>query len=564
MSTDLENVLVVEKLMDLEKVTNPVNTVLVGPVFKTLNVFPAAAASKTQIVFNNIVAPSLTTVMKRTIRIEMEVQVVVTGTATVATDPSFHAVDGTSGAYIPPVSTGGANICLRANPLAGVCSSVDVRLNGGATNCALASYSQIYPFLQGNNDVKRYASECPLQADNSSVYENTSATSPFNGLNKNSATQSRGSFIAVLTAANTYSIKWTEELIISPFLTGHSMEDIGLVNVNNLTITLRMGDLSAMFSALSTMTGSIAVDIIALPNLLVEFDTQNSIMSQRSPQNAVYPYNQIQTYQQPLGAALPVAGGEASLALTALRLPCQPSKIYLYIGPVTRSTKVPDHFLRITGVSINFNNKNSLLNGMDESSLYTMSAFNAGSDRGGFMSWNQWKYGCGSLVVIDVQRDLSIDEGSQAGSQNQFSTLQITIRYNSANLLYAGLKITGGTPVLPSSYNAYQVIVSPGKAYVSASQCEFVVSGPSPAVVLGLVADENSTKIPEDAVPDSDNPDGKGFGDLIQKGLKLAYEHRGAIMSAAAPHVKKLIGGSMGGQVDGGWVSAGALKHRRS
>ena len=169
MSTDLENVLVVEKLMDLEKVTNPANTVLVGPVFKTLNVFPAAAASSTQIVFNNIVAPSLTTVMKRSLRIEMEVQVVVTGTATAATDPSFHAVDGTSGAYIPPVSTGGANICLRANPLAGVCSSVDVRLNGGATNCALASYSQIYPFLQGNNDVKRYASECPLQADNSAL-----------------------------------------------------------------------------------------------------------------------------------------------------------------------------------------------------------------------------------------------------------------------------------------------------------------------------------------------------------------------------------------------------------
>ena len=561
MSTDLENVLVVEKLMDLEKVTNPVNTVLVGPVFKTLNVFPAAAASKTQIVFNNIVAPSLTTVMKRTIRIEMEVQVVVTGTATVATDPSFHAVDGTSGAYIPPVSTGGANICLRANPLAGVCSSVDVRLNGGATNCALASYSQIYPFLQGNNDVKRYASECPLQADNSAVYENTSATSPFNGLNKNSATQSRGSFIAVLTAANTYSIKWTEELIISPFLTGHSMEDIGLVNVNNLTITLRMGDLSAMFSALSTMTGSIAVDIIALPNLLVEFDTQNSIMSQRSPQNAVYPYNQIQTYQQPLGAALPVPGADATLALTALRLPCQPSKIYLYIGPVTRSTKVPDHFLRITGVSINFNNKNSLLNGMDESSLYTMSAFNAGSDRGGFMSWNQWKYGCGSLVVIDVQRDLSVDEGSQSGSQNQFSTVQVTLRYNSANLLYAGLTVTGGTATaLAASYNAYQVIVSPGKAYVSASQAEFIVQGPSPAVVLGLVADEDSTKIPEDNVPDSDNPDGKGFSDLVQKGLQLAYQHRGAIMSAAAPHVKKLFGGDL----SGGMISAGSLKHRRA
>ena len=132
------------------------------------------------------------------------------------------------------------------------------------------------------------------------------------------------------------------------------------------------------------------------------------------------------------------------------------------------------------------------------------------------------------------------------------------LKYSDANLAYNGAATT------PANYNAYQVIVSPGKAYVSASQCEFVVSGPSPAVVLGLVADEGSTKIPEDAVPDSDNPDGKGFSDLVQKGLKLAYEHRGAIMSAAGPHVKKLFGGSMGGQIDGGFVSAGALKHRRA
>ena len=58
-TNNLENVLVVEKLMDLEKVTNPINTVLVVPVFKTLNRFLAIAASSTQIVFNNIVAPSL-------------------------------------------------------------------------------------------------------------------------------------------------------------------------------------------------------------------------------------------------------------------------------------------------------------------------------------------------------------------------------------------------------------------------------------------------------------------------------------------------------------------------
>ena len=565
MSTDLENVLVVQKLMDLEKVTNPANTVLVGPVQKTLNKFTASAVSNNQIIFNNIVAPSLSTVMKRVIRIEMEAQVIVTCNAAAidARDPQFNAF--TTGTGAPVALAGGltaSTLCPRAFPLSGVCQSVDIRLNGGSTNCALASYSQIYPFLQSEDDIKRYGSECPTQPDNSATYENASARSPFQGLNGNSNVPSRGSYLVQQTAAGTTgpggvwqtynTVRWTEELNVSPFLTGHNMDDVGLVNVNNLTITLRLGDLTAMFSGLANNRGSIAVSITAVapPVLLVEFDSQNSIMAQRSPQNAVYSYNQIQTYQESI-SDLTVA----NKALTALRLPCQPSKIYLFIAPTNRTTAIPDHFLRINSISVNFNEKNSWLAGMQESSLYTMSAFNAGS---GFMSWNQWRYGCGSLVIIDVQRDLSVAEGSQSGSQNQFSTLQITVTYDNTNCLYATQALAA------ANYNAFQVVVSPGKAYVSASQCEFVVQGPSPAVVLGLIADDDSTKIPEDNVPDSDNADGKGFSDLIQKGLKLAYEHRGAIMSAAAPHVKKLMGGAYGGQVDGGIISAGGLKHRRS
>ena len=107
MSTDLENVLVVQKLMDLEKVTNPANTVLVGPVQKTLNKFTASAVSNNQIIFNNIVAPSLTTVMKRVIRIEMEALVTITcnGAALAANDPQFNAF--TTVTYAPVALQGG-------------------------------------------------------------------------------------------------------------------------------------------------------------------------------------------------------------------------------------------------------------------------------------------------------------------------------------------------------------------------------------------------------------------------------------------------------------------------
>ncbi len=560
MSNDLENVLVVEKLMDMEKVTNPANVVLIGPTNKTVTRFVAVGPSNTQIVFNNICAPSLTTVMKRCLRIEMvaTVTVVYAGAAPVATEAQFNAYDGTTGAAVVQVPTAGvpANICLRAFPLSGVISSADIRINGGSSNVALATYNSIYPFLQGVEDINRYGAECPTQPDNSALYENTSARSPFNGVNDNSAIQSRSGFLAELFSSvvaagvmtRVYILRWTEELVISPFLIAHDQDDVGLCNVNNLTVTLRLNDLRGMFSGTYATANENKVSVsLAAPNLLIEFCSQNSIMAQRSPVNAVYPYNQIQTYQAPIEAL-----AKNGLALASLRLPCQPSKIYVFIAPTNRTTFVPDHFLRITNLSVNFNDKNNLLAGMDESSIYEMSAFNGSGERGGFMSWNQWRYGCGSIVCIDVQRDLSVNDSSQAGSQNQFSTLQITISYTNGNCLFAGQALAA------TEYNSYQVVVSPGKLFLSASAAEFTVQGPSPAVVLGLIADEDSTKIPEDSLP-AGPIDGKGFGSLVQKGLKLAYDNRDAIYNVAKPHLKKL----MGGAVSAGAMSGGAV-HRRA
>ncbi len=113
--------------------------------------------------------------MKRTLRIEMSVNVVATYDPTIG-GGQFNAtnVDGTPAAII--TGTGGAgglndfiSACLRACPLGAVISSADVRLNGGSTNSSLNQYILIYPFITGDADKRRFASEMPLQADNSAV-----------------------------------------------------------------------------------------------------------------------------------------------------------------------------------------------------------------------------------------------------------------------------------------------------------------------------------------------------------------------------------------------------------
>ena len=204
--------------------------------------------------------------------------------------------------------------------------------------------------------------------------------------------------------------------------------------------------------------------------------------------------------------------------------------------PTLKGPTVPDSFVRITNVSINFNDKTNLLASMEEADLYTMSANNAGGKNSGFMTFNQTRFGVGSIIIIDVEKDLSINESAQSGSQNQFSTLQATITLDNSNLKYAGAAAV--------DYTLYQVVVSPGHLYLSPSQGEFVINGPAPSTVLALTADASS-KVDENDLPDSAaNVHGKGFSDLLSKGLKLAMSQiRPEHVVAGFNALKKHVGG---------------------
>ena len=576
MDTKLEPVLIVQKLMDLETVSNPKQVVYVGPTQKTIFRYAASSVSDSNIIFNNITAPSLTTVMRRTLKVNLSARVTVVSIAEGAANFSngyfMNAVSAitqgaanqipalTAGVKVPwDAGAGKTGVCLRACPLASVISSADVRINGGSTNAALDEYNLIRPFLASKEDVRKFASDFPFQPDNGAVLENVSITSPFNDC-QGSFESSRGGFVATLVSlaqagANTpitavYDLAWCESLIISPFETGKDQDQVGLVNVNNLTISLRLNPLVNMLSALpSAVAGAPTLSVTFTgatqqPELVVEFDSQNSILAQRSPQTAIYDYEQIQTYQTV------VTPGTSTLA--SLRLPCLPKKIYLFVAPTysARTPFVADHFMRIRNVSVNFNDKSALLSTMPEAALYEMSAANSS---GGYPTFSQYRFGCGSIVIIDCQKDLSVAESSQAGSQSQFSTLQISLTADISNFNYLGGGLAANANAAPASYTAYQVIVSPGLLYLAASEAQFVVEGASPAETLAITA--QGDRLDESVI----DATGAGFGSI----LASAWKHRSAIYDVG----KKIAGGdvsagSMGGSM-GGMVSAGRL-HRRA
>lgn len=574
MDTKLEPVLIVQKLMDLETVSNPKQIVYVGPTQKTVFRYAASSASDSNIIFNNITAPSLTTVMRKVLKVNLSARVTIVSPATGGANfynaynmNAVSAITQGAGGQLVALTAGQRvnwgtdptltpSVCLRACPLASVISSADVRLNGGSTNAALDEYNLIRPFLASKEDVRKYSSDFPFQPDNGAVLENLSITSPFQN-EQGSFESARGGFVATLLSLGqggdtqpitaVYDIAWCESLIISPFCTGSEQDEVGLVNVNNLTISLRLNPLANMISAIPSAAASAPTITVTFagatqqPELLVEFDSQNSILAQRSPQTAIYDYEQIQTYQTV------VAPGTTSLS--SLRLPCLPKKIYLFVAPTysARTPFIADHFMRIRNVSVNFNDKSALLSTMTEANLYEMSAANS---RGGYPTFSQYRFGCGSIVVIDCQKDLSVAESAQSGSASQFSTLQITITADLSNFNYQGGRVATAVTAVPASYTAYQVIVSPGLLYLSASEAQFVVEGASPAETLTVTA--KGDRLDENVV----DAKGAGFGSI----LSSAWKNRDAI----ADVVNKVVGG---GDMSGGAISAGSLGgrvHRRA
>ena len=184
-----------------------------------------------------------------------------------------------------------------------------------------------------------------------------------------------------------------------------------------------------------------------------------------------------------------------------------------------------------------------------------MSAFNAGSMNGSaYPNYNQFRYGCGSIIIIDVEKNLSVAESSQPGSQNQYSTFQATVTYNTKNLCVAG---SGAM-----DYTLYQVIVSPGKAFVSASQCEFAVLGPSPSEVLALTGGDN--KVAEQDLEGKEGTvDGGGFMEHLSRFgsvvSNLASKHlKPEHLQMAGKYLHSKLTGSKGGAISGGAM------HRRA
>ena len=546
MNTDLPKVLVLDPVVDVEESYKATEAVVKSGVNKSIYFYSADSWSNSNYIWNNITPPSLSTVVKRDLRVKYTVAVALVW-PTLSAGPHINAV--TSNGIVTGFNgladtSPSFAVIPRAVPLQSAASAVELRLNGSSTSTSINDYACVYPHLLESDALNRWSSEMPLEKDNSPLYQNPTAyypgnvvsvagtppataiistlttgytdfRNPFAPYGANTAVPTRGSFVWTQvtppTASGTdsyavYTIELVEQLFISPMVWADMMDkSAGICNLNNLILNIRFQDVNRLISAVFPVGGSavvslqnnfniptqagnvVAVTSIQSPILLVEYITQDPILAARLPRTCAYDYSLIQPFITSIGAindtTIPATGFN-NFTAQSLRLASIPSKIFLYARPsksylatgAVQAQTTPDSFLRITNIKLNFNNRINLFATYSEYDLYLMSVRNGLQD-----SFIDWKYNTGSIVIIDVAKDIGLESDECEGQANKYSTLQATISFSQSPLQY-----WNQTTLI--NYDFYMLVEQPGKAFINASECQYILNGPSASEVLALTS----------------------------------------------------------------------------
>jgi hypothetical protein len=571
---ELEKVLVIDPVTNVEETYKTKEVVYKSNVNKSLYQYNADSFSNTNIIFNNITPPSLNTIIPRCLKIEYQLQVSVTGNAA-APSVAPYAVD-TDG-YLDPVTNNNYSLFLADSPLQASCTAIELRINGSSTSISPNDYIMLYSHMVDNEDLNGEMSTQPHQKDNSPYYQGwasdvtaSNAKSPFAPPLGNSAYQANGGRVFTKTQAaaagngwvDIYNITVQEDLYLSPSVWGRLSNMIaGYSNINNLTVNIRIQNLKRAVRCESRDTGAyltgvtaIAVALTQQPKLNLTYITPDPVLAAKMPSVLAMDYSYIQPF---ITSSQGTTIGEVNM--NSIRLPSIPKRIFVYAKPAKSlfntdayNNTIPDIFLPITNIKITFNNRINLLANDNAFTLYQKSVANGLKD-----TFQDWQYYTGSVMIIDVAKDLGLEADESSGQANKYSTLQIRATFTNANLLLAGLDTTH--PLYnANNWDFYVLVESPGKAFVTPSDCQFVLTGPSSAEVLALTSSMDKVADHSDLESKQVGGGAFGLGKLFKSGLNL-------VKNINPEHVAqgvKAVQGAMGAMGLG--VAGGAMgKHKR-
>jgi len=476
-----------------------------GVNVNTFEIQPDGSTFNTQILFNNIVVPNLSsTLVSRNMRLRYNASFTYDAELDngVNNGPKFAGVNvvyngnNVQSVALQYAQNQAVDSVLRAPfPLQSVCNSVSLTINSGTTT--INSRQVLDPIARklSKKYLMNQATECPSMLDNrwilttdpvatdgdAAVDEQTTlhmnSCQPLSKYENSCGGYSRASFLPVSVSANgnniTVVFNVVEQIAISP-LTLHDKETF-LANVNTLSLLLSYGSsLSDLYYTANPAGVAPTINILTPKLLLTYIQVNPEIMT--IPRAVNYNYENVVYFAKSSIQALAAGTAATTIQLSSdtVRFQCMPSMIYVFLrnqvaARTPQQTQTfyqwgfPQSQDQAAGLQINIGNRTGLLASASPQTLWRISKNN------GFAgSFNEWQQGCGVFCLNPVS-DLGIDPSLdtlplETGSVN----FQVSATWNNANLIYSGA-VAG----VNAAVELMIVAVYAGVATITTDQCMF-------------------------------------------------------------------------------------------
>ena len=452
----------------------------------------------------------------------------------------------------------GLNDALRQCPIHTLADVVSVQING--ENISDNVGDKVHAMLKyGNNSQDRIgqSSTSPMMPDNYKRYQDWqvygSGKNPLASYGENSSEDPRGGFPIEVIDARTFRVVLTENVMLSPFLNPFERQDEGFVNINQLNISYRWkSNLSQILShsALGNNITSVAVSMYQAPEILTTYITPD--LTSQLPALQTLPYYSSQDFVRQIGS---LTNGQTTRVVSdTLRLSQVPKRIYLFCRHQrsTSTQNTSDSFLRITNLSVLFNNQNSLFSSATEQDLFELSKRN-----GLNLSWSQVSKYVGSVICIEMAKDIGLLDSETVGSMGQYN---IQVQCDVTN-------DSGET----ANWEFYQSVVYQGTFSISPNFGRATLGGLTPQAVLDTKMHGRQVSYHE-----VHNLHGSGFWSGVKSffnrlasGVGSVARFAAPIVSAVAPEFAPLVSGigavanTVKGATGGRLTGAGRLRRRK-
>lgn len=336
--------------------------------------------------------------------------------------------------YLDVVSTGGdfqvgTNDAPRQFPLASSTDVLTVQINGESISDNLGD--KIHALMCYGNEAQdrnRTWSLTTAQPDQYQQYSDWttygSARNVLAEYGENSLETPRGGFSYEVIAPNHLRYVITEPVLISPFYNGLGCQEQGFVRVNQINIAYRWKQAFKTFWSHSSAGNAITDVTVSLsdgrrPELLLSYLSPD--LTQPIPRLQTLPYHKSQDYVKAVPSLL--VNESRKIYTDTIRLSQIPRQLYVFVrrSRATSNFNTTDSFCRIDNVSVQWNNESGLLNNATTQQLWEMSRRN-----GCNLSWTQWNKHRGSVLCIEMGKDIGLLDNEASGVRGQH-VIQITL-----------------------------------------------------------------------------------------------------------------------------------------